>query len=1197
MNRRIVLIDKDETPSYLIYYGSGLGQEIYTLQDIAGWTEEQIKSVFYLESSDAIMLVGGKPFNWLRQIYHFGVRSENYFDCSKLSRLSIEGGAYAKCIIDRPTQEDISYFMSPEFTQKVEFPDFQGWSILHTIENANSFLAWLESLPRDTYFGFDYEGSGKPLDKWYELSGVSISTSQHSAFISFTDIRHQVGKDSPQYRALLKRLGAWLLDRMDHNVTYNMAYEWQVSLRMLGVDLYNLMDASVVNVVDGEHMKKYSLKWTAQRVLKVEVWDSEFDRISDLIESMLFTVEGKLKAEKHRVLKVDQSNFEQTPEWAELTQRYPEYIDEFRSLILEYWGNEFMCIPSEILGKYCCLDAFYTLMIFLTKKNEYSEECWNVFFDNTRLGCRIMSGGLYIDEPFRARYEKYCHEQMAWGITYCALARCWKKIEKHRPKAASIKKYTPTAVKLLEKGTFFSGDPIAITKYLLVENVDHMDAYPTGLDEGKILMDYGFDFANTFIDLVKEAMKETKMKGKIDDGIGRKKKIIGVLAEKLVPVLGLDKIKSGNKHEELEKLMYYQRAYDELQRVSKTYFNDITNVPEIVHAFNKDMNLLEYSDFVSDNYFKCKSPEENDEFVHDFAQEYRAQTAFLTAMMESVQQLPEAGKFYSSRGFQDINQGFQEFMSEWENFVRAQEKGLEYKTLYPDKVFDLAYKYYNGFKTDKKVTKAGTKILLQCEEKMKEVWTDFAGFNVQTEFFPQYAGQFEGYAEGFDPNVDLVDDFYFIRKMTLNYLLYKKYSKLCSVYVGSTGMFKKNNKWVIENEQHLPIREADPNEPGAVEKCFVKYEVNEKSSKRWSSAFHTIISHGDCKDVLCPPPAYDENGNIIYGGSNQMLTYFDISSAEVKAAGFASGDPDLIAKFRAGEDIYIYSAKLYLGEEEWNKLDKKAKKKWRKRFKTIFLGVLYGLGQQSLAERLECSVEEANHIIQGLYKSFPQLRTYVDSQGQFPLNNNGYINTMLGDKLRVREFYEYLPNAKSKWEEKNLIARIQRLGVNLPIQGGTSSIMACGFFNNIRQSLEEEWRQPLQPIIVVHDSNTNYIPVEKIFEIRKFYDKNYTEYCAGIGPKIVLLFDLLAGYSYETAKELKTINQNTIQFNGDAFSILKIYDKIMGCPDLRVECSMTRDEIIGSMQLIQHPIDRFIRENGCNMTKDISNIKVEFKKL
>ena len=1199
MNRRIVLIDRNETPNYLTYYGCGLGNEVYSLQEIEGWTEEQVASAFgMLGPGDGVMLVGGAPFNWLRQRYHFGVRSENYFDCSKLTRLSIDGGAFVKCIIDFPSPGTINYFMSEEFTKIVEFPDFKGWSIIHTIDEANQFLSWLEGLPKDTYFGFDYEGSGKPLDKWYELSGVSISTVHYAAFISLTDIRHQVGKDSPQYVALLKRLGEWLVERMDHNVTYNMAYEWQVSLRMLGVDLYNLMDASVVNVVDGEHMKKYSLKWTAQRVLGVEVWDTEFDKISDLIESMLFTVEGKLKAEKRRVLKVDQSNFEQTPEWATLTQRYPQYIDEFRSLILEYWGNEFMCIPSEILGKYCCLDAFYTLMIFLVKKDQYSEECWNVFMDNTRLGCRIMSGGLYIDEPFRARYEKYCHEQMAWGITYCALARCWKKMEKHRPKAANIKKYTPTALKLLEKGTFFSGDPVAITKYLLVENVDHMDAYPTGLDESKLLMDYGLDFANVFVELVKDAMKEVKMKGKIDDGIGRKKKIIGILAEKLTPVLGLDRIKNKDKHEELEKLMFYQRAYNELQKVSKNYLNDIMNIPETIHAFDQDMTLLEYSDFVSDNYFKCKSPEENDEFVYDFAQEYNYETAYLTAMMESVQQLPEAGKFYVSRGCQDINQGFQEFMTDWKARWDAANNGLPLpKSLYPDKVFDLALKYFQGFHDTTKVTKGGSKKLYYCEEKMKELWTDFAGFNVQTEFFPQYAGQFEGYAESFDPNKDLSDNFYFIRKMTLNYLLYKKYSKLCSVYVGSDGMFKKNNKYVIENEQHLPVREADPGEPGAIEKCFVKYEVNEKSSKRWSSAFHTIISHGDCKDVLCPPPSWDENGNIIYGGSDQMLTYFDISSAEVKAAGFASGDPDLIDKFQKGEDIYIYSAKLYLGEEEWGKLDKKAKKKWRKRFKTIFLGVLYGLGQQSLADRLECSVDEANQIIQGLYKSFPQLRTYVDSQGQYPLDNDGYINTMLGDKLRVREFYEFLPKAKNKWEEKNLIARIKRLGVNLPIQGGTSSIMACGFFNNIRQSVVEGWKQPLQPIIVVHDSNTNYIPVSKIFEIRKFYDKNYTEYCAGIGPKIVLLFDLLSGYSYETAKELKTVDQNTIQFSGDAYSLLKIYDKIMACPDLRVECSMTRDEIIGSMQLIQHPIDRFIRENGCNMTKDISNIKVEFRKL
>ena len=42
---------------------------------------------------------------------------------------------------------------------------------------------------------------------------------------------------------------------------------------------------------------------------------------------------------------------------------------------------------------------------------------------------------------------------------------------------------------------------------------------------------------------------------------------------------------------------------------------------------------------------------------------------------------------------------------------------------------------------------------------------------------------------------------------------------------------------------------------------------------------------------------------------------------------------------------------------------------------------------------------------------------------------------MLGDKLRVREYYDYLPKAKTERERNNLIARIQRLGVNLPING------------------------------------------------------------------------------------------------------------------------------------------------------------------
>ena len=878
MYRRIVLVDQEETKNYASLFGRGFGNNIYTLQALQSMDEENLKKFLTFGEGEAIMLIGAEPFRFLKQYYHFGIRSENYYDCSKLRRLSIEGGAFVKEVLDIPTDEEINDFLDPDFTKKVEFPGFKQY-IIHTYQDAISFLDTIDSLPLDTDLGFDYEASGMPLDVWFEISGASIATENYSGFISFTDIRHQVGKESSEYQYLLKRLGEILVKRMSHVWAYNMQYEFQVSHRMLGVDLYNLCDASVVNTMDGNHMKKYSLKWTGQNVLEVNTWDVEFDKISDLIDSMLFTEEGKLKKDKHQVLKVDQTNFDQTPEWAELIRRYPQYESEFRSLILEYWGNAFMCIPSEILGYYCNLDAFYTLMIYKKRQNDYSQDCWNVNLDNIRLGCRLMSSGLYIDEPFRAKYENYCHEMMAWGITYCAIARCYVKMQKHQALANNIKRYKPVAVKLLEDGQFYQGDIMEITKNLLYNNLDTMDTTETGLNEGKIAMKFGDKFASELVDIVKAAMCEVKMKGKIDEGIKRKKKILTVISEKLIPIIGLDKIKLGEKHNELEKYMYYQRAYKELLRVSGNQLCDIQNIPDKIYLFGKYMSLLEYADFVSDNYFKCKSPLENDEIAYEFTMLYRPQTSFLAAMIESTQQLPETDKFYSSRGITDINVGFNEFMKEWENYF----KNGHLSQLYPEKAFTLALEHYQSPKKEKdtKKSKEGNPVYIyNCSDKVKEMWTDFNGWTAQAQFFPDMAEQYKSYETMFDPT-DMQDDFYFMRKLTLNYLLFKKYSKLNSTYVGSDGMFKKNNRFVIENEDHIPLRYADPTEPGAVEKCFVHYEVQTKSSKRWSSGFHTIISHGDCKDVLCPPPVKDENGNIIPGKHNQFLTYFDISSAEV----------------------------------------------------------------------------------------------------------------------------------------------------------------------------------------------------------------------------------------------------------------------------------------------------------------------------
>ncbi len=869
MNRRIVIIDPNETPDSTKYWGLGLGTEIYLTDSLSKLSDQELKDGLSLGPTDAAMLVGGGGFNFFftKTNLHAGVRSENWYDCAKLSRLSVEGGCYVKVQEDLPTPEEVRYFMSHEFTEDVDFSWFKS-KVIHDFQGAMRFLDWLDSLPMDEDLGYDVESSGKALDKWFELSGLSLCNKNFGGFISLTDIRHTATRE--EYGMLMSRLGSFLDRRQSHLVAYNAGYEQAVSHRMFGVYLYNLLDASVYNILDGYNYKRFSLKWTAQRVLKAKVWDTEFDWISETIDSMLYIEEGKLKKDKHKVLKVTSENFEQTDEWRAICSRYPEYIDEFRALMLEYFGNVYLPIPSEILGKYCNLDAFYTLMIHLVGKENYSEEAIRTFMDNNRLGSILHNCGLYIDEPFRLNYAKECKEMMCWGIVYCATSRCYIKMDKHAKKMANINKYSDIAKKLLYNNVFFNGNPIEITKYILVNNVDNLDTYELGLNEGKLLMDYGPEFAEKFIEYTREAMEECEMiklykktgqkvlKKKIDNTVGGKKKLIQVLSQKIIPLIGLDKITINEKHIELEKYLYYKKAYDELVKISKTQLNDINNIPQTVYGFGQKFDdLEEFANYISDEYFKSRSSLENDTICLEFAELYRPESSFLAALFESVQQLNGAEKFYNDLGINTIEEAYLHFSKNIDAYCNGTPAE---QTDYPEKVYKLSLQFY---KTP------------GCDQ-MKEVWSNFNGYIAQEQFFSYVTDQYLDYCKPFEPD-DLNNRFFFMRKLVLSYLLNKKYAKVLSTYV--EGMMG-SGKWIIEDKYHFPIREADPNEPGAIKKCFSSYEVNLKSSKRWSGPFHTLPSHLNVKNCVTTPYHYDSNGNKVE--EDFIETYYDISSAEVK---------------------------------------------------------------------------------------------------------------------------------------------------------------------------------------------------------------------------------------------------------------------------------------------------------------------------
>jgi hypothetical protein len=796
---------------------------------------------------------------------------------------------------------------------------------------------------------------------------------------------------------------------------------------------------------------------------------------------------------------------------------------------------------------------------------------------------------------------------MAWSITYCATARCVIKMKMLENNLYNMKKLHPIVTYLLQSGNFFNGDMNDIAKYLLLTNLDYADCYPLGLDEGSIYLNYSkidSNFPDFFVNSVIESMKECKMiktprstkanpnpkeiiASKIDEGVKTKKKLVSILAEKLKVYLGLDKVKvDSDKFKNLETFLKWKNVYDMFNDISTRQLNDRSNMPDTILYKGKQLDLLTYATEVSNDYFKCKSPQENTQIILEMASIFFEESCYLSALSVSTHKLPGEEGFYKNLGITTPQDAFNHFrveMNEWLN------KNTSYPYTYPTELFETVNQYAAEYKQGYFEKEGPGKE----KDPKKAIWDDFDGFNTQQQFFKYIGDEYVKYGESFK-ETDMNERMFFMRKLNINYLRYKKYSKVLSTYID--GMFKEQVVWMIEDKYHIPIRYADPREKGAVAKCMFHYNVNMLKTKRWSCNIHTVISHADFKDLITTPPNYyiDLETGELMRGKDTVETYYDISSAEVKSAGFASGDPKLIEKFVNGEDIYIYTAKLYLGEAKWDSLDKSAKKTWRKKFKTVFLGVLYGLGKTTLANKLHCTVDEALQIIESLYNAFSQLRTYVSGQQDFPLTHDGYVNTMLGDKLRVNIWDEY-KYAKSSGEKRQLEQTIKRLGVNMPIQGGTSVIMASGFFNTIRRSYEEGWELPLQPIIVVHDSNTNYVPIDHLFEISKFYDKYFTEYCASYGPKIVLLFDLLAGTGYESAMPMKVIDDKTIEFTGSAYQILSLYDRLMDSPDIQVEASLSRDAIKNNW--VEDPVQRFILEKGTCVWKDVSNYTIQFRKL
>ncbi len=153
----------------------------------------------------------------------------------------------------------------------------------------------------------------------------------------------------------------------------------------------------------------------------------------------------------------------------------------------------------------------------------------------------------------------------------------------------------------------------------------------------------------------------------------------------------------------------------------------------------------------------------------------------------------------------------------------------------------------------------------------------------------------------------------------------------------------------------------------------------------------------------------------------------DYSQIELRLMAHLSGDEAMRTAFEEGQDIHDFTARqiFNLGA------DALVDGNQRRMAKSVNFGLLYGMSDFGLAQRLEIPRAEAREITDAYFARFPSVRAYIDRTLQ-TARELGYVTTIMGRR-------RYMPALTSS----NYMMRsaAEREATNAPLQGSAADLM------------------------------------------------------------------------------------------------------------------------------------------------------------
>ena len=178
----------------------------------------------------------------------------------------------------------------------------------------------------------------------------------------------------------------------------------------------------------------------------------------------------------------------------------------------------------------------------------------------------------------------------------------------------------------------------------------------------------------------------------------------------------------------------------------------------------------------------------------------------------------------------------------------------------------------------------------------------------------------------------------------------------------------------------------------------------------------------------------------------------DYSQIELRLLAAISKDEGMTEAFRSGYDIHTATAMRVFGVDESG-----VTVPLRKRAKAINFGIVYGMGDFSLAADLHVSKKEAAEYIASYFRTYPGVRAYLDDVVA-RAHRDKFVETLFGRR-------RYIPEIASTRKPEQAFG--ERVAMNSPIQGTAADIIKLAMVNVERKLRDGGYDARL--ILQVHD--------------------------------------------------------------------------------------------------------------------------------